>query len=259
MTEDIVNMLWTGGYDSTYRLLQLSRHDLTIQPYYIINKERLSLKEEEAAMEKILALLAVREDRRAEILPPIRLDKDDFYPLPEGTEAAYKSIRARAKIGSQYLWLSAVAASIPGLEISWEHPAGSLDQASDADKLIFRANFQTSGEGLLAYRQLDPENNPADLLKIFGNFRFPLAIQDRSKKDALADYKAWDAMDIASATWFCSQPMDGEPCGYCGPCRDVMEEGMAFRMPEASLRRYHNRVWWLLRYKFLKTWHQLVH
>ena len=30
-----VNVLWTGGLDSTYRVLELSRTDVTIQPYYL--------------------------------------------------------------------------------------------------------------------------------------------------------------------------------------------------------------------------------
>jgi hypothetical protein len=38
----VVNILWTGGWDSTFRMLQLSTKDIIIQPFYIIDDNRVS-------------------------------------------------------------------------------------------------------------------------------------------------------------------------------------------------------------------------
>lgn len=251
-----VNLLWTGGFDSTYRLLELSRHDLTIQPYYIINKGRLSLKEELKAMDQIRDLLAKREDQKGTILPTIYTDKEDLYPLPQDIQDSFKSIRKEYKIGTQYLWLAAFARKHPGLELSWE---GANHEDIILSQLLNSTDMEEIGEGILTCAHMKAENNRRDFLAIFGNYYFPKTIYPYDKTDFLKRFKEWDAMDIARLTWFCSQPIDGEPCGYCGPCRGVIDEGMGFRMPKSSRRRYKNRFWWLIRYKIRKTLGMKIH
>ncbi len=49
----------------------------------------------------------------------------------------------------------------------------------------------------------DTQNSPEDLIRVFGNYHFPLA------------------------TWFCYSPVDGEPCGRCNPCKYTIQEGIA--------------------------------
>ena len=39
----IVNIFWTGGLDSTFRIVELSQRQCTIQPYYIRLKKKQSL------------------------------------------------------------------------------------------------------------------------------------------------------------------------------------------------------------------------
>lgn len=38
----IVKIFWTGGWDSTYRMVELSQCDVIIQPIYCIDKGRKS-------------------------------------------------------------------------------------------------------------------------------------------------------------------------------------------------------------------------
>ena len=48
----IVNLLWTGGWDSTFRLCQLILvKRKNVQPYYIIDNKRKSLQKELITMD----------------------------------------------------------------------------------------------------------------------------------------------------------------------------------------------------------------
>lgn len=41
----LVKILWTGGFDSTLRMAELSRYEVAIQPYYLIDRKyRRSVK-----------------------------------------------------------------------------------------------------------------------------------------------------------------------------------------------------------------------
>ena len=40
---------------------------------------------------------------------------------------------------------------------------------------------------------------------------------------------------------FCHSPINGEPCGLCGPCDDAMNTGMEWRMPPAAQKRYKRK------------------
>ena len=53
MEKQTINVLWTGGLDSTCRVAQLSQMDnITIQPYYIVDPGRKSVEYELKAMKK---------------------------------------------------------------------------------------------------------------------------------------------------------------------------------------------------------------
>ena len=66
---ETVNILWTGGLDSTYRVLELSRLPVIIKPYYIWDKTRGSIKQELNAMKKISHDIAVNPATKAKLLP----------------------------------------------------------------------------------------------------------------------------------------------------------------------------------------------
>lgn len=54
MEKGTVNILWTGGWDSTFRVVELSRMEgITIQPVYVIDPNRKSVPYELRAMDNI--------------------------------------------------------------------------------------------------------------------------------------------------------------------------------------------------------------
>lgn len=255
MEENIVKILWTGGFDSTYRLVQLSRENVNIQPYYIVNEHRESLNEERKAMKEIYNILKEKPERQAKLLPIIELKRSD-YPIELETHNSYKEVYQKAKLGPQYEWLSQVSKNVSDIEISLEK---SANNPTRYDLYLREAKFEVNypENKIRAYYVLTKDNDPA-LYNLLGNFRFPISIFTRSKMDFLADFEKWDCMDIAKKTWFCSMPIKGEPCGYCAPCRNVVKQGLEFRMPISSMKRYNNRLFWLVRYKIIKTWKQIL-
>jgi 7-cyano-7-deazaguanine synthase len=43
--------------------------------------------------------------------------------------------------------------------------------------------------------------------------------------------REWGMNDVVMSTWFCHTPVFGKPCGCCNPCRDALNEGLAWRVP----------------------------
>lgn len=60
-----VNLLWTGGWDSTFRLLQLIEENVQIQLFYFIDEKRKSTNIEIERMKKILKYIKGKKDFRA--------------------------------------------------------------------------------------------------------------------------------------------------------------------------------------------------
>lgn len=72
---DKIDLLWTGGLDSTYRMVELSRRSCVVQPHYILN-DRKSREKELQAMDTILRLLRNNKNTRATLLEPIFVPKE---------------------------------------------------------------------------------------------------------------------------------------------------------------------------------------
>ena len=61
MKDKTVYIFWTGGWDSTFRMIQLSQMDIVVQPLYISTEYLCNKRENElTAMEKILEKISLR-------------------------------------------------------------------------------------------------------------------------------------------------------------------------------------------------------
>lgn len=234
-----VNLLWTGGWDSTFRLLQLSLLDIQIQPYYFIDKERKSKDIEVERMKLILE--KIKDDKRfkAQISEIIFIKVEDVLENMKNIEISniYRELREKYKLGTQYEWLSLYCNS---KEISMELG-------------IEKSNHGKMSK-VLKQEKCDLKNIENDFLenrKILGNKKskvYPMAkywiysVVEYSKKDMeeIAKKEGW--LDIMKLTWFCHRPIKGKPCGYCNPCKDAMNLGMEWRMPFISKLRYYTLV-----------------
>jgi hypothetical protein len=228
------HVLWTGGWDSTFRVLDLllSRR-LHVQPHYILDRARLSLPHEMRAMDAVRRALLERDPALVNLLAPtICVEMADIPENPAIT-AAVERLRPRYDMGSQYEWLSRYACSLAPVRPEL------MFMASDRMNHAFAGAIEEQTDVFGPYSRLrEPLVDPD--LAVFQPFRMPLYGYRKFTMEAIAREQGF--LDILELSWFCHLPArDGSPCGYCVPCRFTRRERLGRRIP----RRAHLR--WLLK------------
>lgn len=222
-----VVLLWTGGWDSTFRLLQLLlEHRVPVQPLYLLDDTRASSKVEIATTERLRAAIARLHPHTRYLLRPLSIVRvADLAPDPD-VEAAHARLAVRHGVGSQYAWLARYARQhgTSGIELTCECiPKGAsgvlLDHTIRACAPQGHATYLVPGD--------DPD---PDVALLFGGYAYPLIGTTREAMTEAARQRGWS--DLMGMTWFCHRPVHGgEPCGLCDPCRANIEEGFAWRIP----------------------------
>ena len=244
----VQRVFWTGGFDSTCRIAQLSRLDVIIQPYYLVDsKYRRSVPYELRAISEITHDIEKHPETRCEIKPLIKVDVSELNPSKE-INGAYKRIRQQIALGIQYEWLARFALEYPGIELCLEkEEEGHIYTLFNKKGVI---NKITDGE--ISYLVFDKTKTDKDLYTVFGNFRLPLPLRERTKLELIEEYKRLGFERTMHKTWFCHNPVDGEPCGVCNPCKIVISDGLSFRLPPAAMKRhskemnFEGKVWFRL-------------
>lgn len=208
-----VRLLWTGGWDSSFRLLQLTLVEgRPVQPVYVVNPERDSMLLEIRAMETIRDAVLERTGDR-ELIAPTRLVVRTQFPPSRELVERYEAIKGQVHIGTQYLYLAAVveANGWQGIELSMEsYPAAR----SELQKLIFDDRWQL---------------NDSRAAELFRCFSFP--VLRLSKEDMAREAERQGFRDLLSASWFCHTPVGGRPCGTCRPCSLAYDPQVRFASP----------------------------
>jgi hypothetical protein len=226
----LTHLLWTGGWDSTYRLLHLLIVDRKpVQPYYLIDPTRRSTPKELDTRRQIRQAVLQRFPYTAALLlPTIMQDVSELPPNP-ATIALLEGLRRGGWLGEQYVWLADFAAlrGLTRLELSInleDRPRQRL--AHDACPI---------DDDPAIYRLVDQPEDPS--LELFRRFRFPIfTITKREMARRASEGGFGDLMEM---TWFCHTPRRGRPCGTCAPCRDIVGEGLGRRLPPlARVRRW---------------------
>lgn len=146
---ETVNILWTGGLDSTYRVLELSRLPVIIKPYYIWDKTRGSIKQELNAMKKISHDIAVNPATKAKLLPVNVVMDSDIKDDPEITNA-WKVLNEKYALGSQYDYLARFAKQ-NGLKLEVGLEYSERGKASKTINMETSIQLNDSGAGYSAY------------------------------------------------------------------------------------------------------------
>ncbi len=236
-----IEILWTGGYDSTFRIVQLSQLDVEIQPYYISDK-RKSERYELKAIEEITQLLKNHEKTRCTFKPLIYVDMTERIEDEEITQT-YQRVRKTDFFGTQYDWLARFAKIHKGIELSIHQDDTAILLISKYGKLK-KIEADTPFETYI----LDTDASSPELCTLFSNYRFPLA---QYTKLVMKDYyMANGYTDVMNKTWFCFTPVNGKPCGRCNPCKYTIEEGMQERFSPSAMRAYRFKKA-LMKHKFL--------
>lgn len=229
------HLLWTGGWDSSFRVMDLVlRHQKPVQPHYIIDELRAGTGHEIDAMLRIRAALGARGG--GDLLAPTRYRERASLVPDAASEARYTTLLKRSFLGSQYPWLSQFAQQerLDGLELSVHR--------DDLAYAVLHEHVQPMEGPAGATFALAPEN-PDDALELFRPFTFPLLEWTKTAMQAHATLHGF--ADLLQLTWFCHAPKNGRPCGQCGPCVYAQREGMAHRIPPTRrLRRRLSRAKW---------------
>lgn len=214
-----VNLLWTSGWDSTFRLLELvvvARRP--VQPYYVYDRARGSSDIELRTQRTIRDAITAAYPESAALIAETRVIDGSDIPADDSITGAFGHLVRKSYIGFQYDYLSrlAHAEDIEALELSVHK-----------DDKIFRhldGNIEQEESG--TYRISDGASADVDFLR---RFRFP--ILDLTKKDMERQATQAGFAEILELTWFCHYPVRSKPCGRCNPCRYTMEEGLGRRLP----------------------------
>ena len=224
--EKPTNLLWSGGWDSTFQLLQiLLLEKRQVQPYYLIDPGRRSLSIEIKTMNDIRNCLYKKYPFVKELLLSTQFMKvPDIEPDCEITKA-FETLKKQTHIGSQYEWLARFCKQkvIMDMELSIEKGDFVCKVIAPLLKLIQSAplsSYKTKPEFIL-----------------FCYYKFP--ILHLNKLNTLEIVKAQNWTEVMNMTWFCHKPRRGiirkaVPCGRCVPCKLLINEGFSWRLPLIS-------------------------
>ncbi len=237
--EQLVEVLWTGGFDSSFRIVELSQKPCTVQPYYISDNREIENRELKA-IHKITQML--RSDPRTKAkINDIELIKRSDIVCETDISAAYNRLKEKYHIGSQYEWLAVFVKKHPGIELG-AVGGGKIEVIVMQNGAYRHLQDEILGENYA----VDQDKTVEDVVKIYGRYHFPLL--RKTKKTMLQLYKEMGYIDVMKETWFCHHPVDGKPCGVCNPCAVTIQEGLEERFDEKALNRYKHRAFYLKAY-----------
>lgn len=227
-----VNLLWTGGWDSTFQLLRLLLVErCRVAPFYLIDVDRRSTTIEIRTMRRIRDRLFADDPSTRELLRSTRYAAVvDVAPDAEIT-AAYRAICAKKHLGSQYDWLARFCkeSAITDMQLCLTRHSVIETVVSDRTK-----------DSPVVVR-IDPTLCSPDEYILFRHYTFPTVNLTKKDMAAAAKEQGWDP--IMAMTWFCHSPRrGGKPCGICRPCAITIDEGLGWRIPLSS-----RMVYWLYR------------
>jgi len=213
VTNEGVQLLWTGGWDSTFQLLNLLlREGAVVTPWYVIDAERRSTGVELDTMRRLRGELARQfPEARTRLRPQRFRAVEDIAPDPSIADD-WQRVAGEYRIGGQYDWLARLC-----------HQEGL-----EALQLSIHRDDRARAAVLGARAGRDPASQAA--ARLFAPFSFPLLETTKLAMAEEAGRAGWQP--LMEKTWFCHAPTaGGRPCGRCNPCRYAAEEGLGYRIP----------------------------
>ena len=216
----IRKVLWTGGWDSTFRIIELFRNGAIIQPIYAYDTKRVSSSKELETIESItLEVKSLFPKSSGEILPLEIIYKRDI-PNSIFLKLAFKILRKKTKAGRQYYWLACLATKIKDLELSIEM---DTNEKLFSNSILIPVNSDNKQE---INWKIDTKKANIWTKLIFQNMRFPLLLTSKLEMKSIAEENGY--ISIMNKTWFCHKSTE-KPCGKCNPCKSVINSTLPHR------------------------------
>lgn len=239
----MVHLLWTGGWDSTFRLLQiLIDENQLVQTHYIIDQRRVSHTKEMETQAEIRKWITEHYPHTEKLfLPTIFSILEDIQPDQKITDA-YQNIIKRRHLGDQYEWLARYCKQngIQEMELSIEKFVDSR-YTTDFVQFIYPDSRDSFSH------EPDYEDLKENFEILFKTHSLP--IRHLTKSDMLAISKQSGWFPVMEMTWFCFYPVNNRtPCGMCKPCSLLIRDNFSWRIPK------HRKVYRAckLTYRYMK-------
>ena len=216
-------LLWTGGWDSTFQLLQLLLLEKRrVEPYYLIDEDRASTGTELLTRKRILSRIRAINEPAAALMQPTKFFSVSEIPICPKITQAYEAIKESRFIGGQHEWQARFCENqgVSGLQLCIHKD----DKAAVVVKPIVKA-IQHNQHCF----KVDAQYSGTNEYILFKYFEFPVFELTKPDMAQIAKDRGWS--QIMEMTWFCHHPVNGRPCGLCNPCRYTIEEGLAWRIP----------------------------
>ncbi len=183
-----VTLLWTGGWDSTFRLLQLlGDSDARVRPVYLVHESRDSAAYEIDAIRTIRTLIEEHMPGWADRLLPT--EYESYLRIAESHSHYWEKWRAlngNERVGSQYPVLASYAEhnKIDYLELSIEATTGS---AAILESIVEYRDTPAGSVPTLDTKKLDSD----DPVRLFERFAFPLLEYTKLDMKGEARRRGW--------------------------------------------------------------------
>lgn len=219
-------LLWTGGWDSTFQLLRLLRlFRRRVTPFYLIDADRRSTGMELLTISRIKARLLHDYPDVEALLQPTRYYAVADIPPQDEIANAFRALREERFLGTQYEWLARFcdALALDRIQLCIHRDDKAYDAIAD---LV--CDLPKQDRRVL--HTPDNSSRAVSAERLFRHFDFPLLQMTKLQMHDIARHQGW--ADIMAMTWFCHRPTKGlRPCGTCNPCLYTQEEGLAWRIP----------------------------
>lgn len=225
---EVHDVLWTSGWDSTFRVVDLLSQGKAVRPWYVLAEAypRASAKKELETMREIRLELAERDPAVRQLLLPLHVVRESDLPKRRDVDLAVRSLREKHGVmATQYEFLASLADTL-GTTMELGLHRGGL-----AEVFLKGQTAENIESGEITLK----EDADPDMLTVFGNMAFPLSSLTKLEMGEIAEERGFS--DIMERTWFCSTPVFGEPCGQCSPCLTASRTGMGHRVPAPTLPR----------------------
>ena len=208
VVEEKQYLLWSGGFDSTFRLCQLAREKRLVQPVYIMYETRPAKNRELLAQEKILEFL--RAKGLADTILSTLFVSDKEIPRNPIIPQVFDRVHKKFPIGGQYMSLAMFSDWLPYCELCHEgyvNRQGVLGRMLDTLTVM---DIDSDGN-----RYIVKDKSDADAYTLFGKFYFPIIhLNNLQMIDKL---KEWGLDEVIQYIQFCENDTE-EPCGMCVCC-----------------------------------------
>lgn len=234
-SKEPTKLLWTGGWDSTFRLLQiLLEEKKKVQPIYMIDPARNSTGIEIQSMDKLKRIIHQKYPETEILLSHVYYVNIESLEPDEEITNAYKTLKQYVPLGNQYEWLPRFCKqnNYHEVEFAIENVADGLGR-SEGSKFVrqFISDNFSADPNKLSKKERLIYSTSKTLLQYF---KFPVIHISKSEMLRLGMQNGW--MPIMEKTWFCYQPLNVpfrglSPCGNCITCRLQTQGGLKWRIP----------------------------